>query len=80
MILNHNLYNLVCDQAKNVRIDFLSLGLGYTAVATSDGGIGIAYTYFFFCVLPDRQFGFSQKLSPVKYAGNRVSRASVLII
>ena len=46
MILNDNLYNFFCDQAKNVRIDFLCLGLGYTAVATSDGGIGIAYTYF----------------------------------
>ena len=46
MILNDNLYGFFCDQAKNVRIDFLCLGLGYTAVATSDGGIGIAYTYF----------------------------------
>ena len=46
MILNDNLYGAFCDQAKNVRIDFLCLGLGYTAVATSDGGIGIAYTYF----------------------------------
>ena len=46
MILNDNLYGAFCDQAKNVRIDFLCLGLGYTAVTTSDGGIGIAYTYF----------------------------------
>lgn len=46
MILNDNLYNFFCDQAKNVRLDLLSLGLGYTAVATSDGGIGLAYTYF----------------------------------
>ena len=27
-------------------MDLLCLGLGYTAVVTSDGGIGIAYTYF----------------------------------
>ncbi len=27
-------------------MDTLCLGLGYTAVATSDGGIGLAYTYF----------------------------------
>ena len=46
MILNDNLYNFFCDLAKNVKLDFLSLGLGYTAVATSEGGIGIAYTYF----------------------------------
>jgi uncharacterized protein (DUF4213/DUF364 family) len=46
MILNDNLYNLFCDRAKNVRLDFLSLGLGYTVVITSYGGIGIAYTYF----------------------------------
>jgi len=46
MILNDNLYSFFCDKAKKIRIDFLCLGLGYTAVATSDGGIGIAYTYF----------------------------------
>ena len=46
MILNDNLFNLFKDKAKNVRVAMLCLGLGYTAVVTSDGGIGIAYTYF----------------------------------
>jgi len=27
-------------------VEILSLGLGYTAVTTSDGGIGLSYTYF----------------------------------
>jgi uncharacterized protein (DUF4213/DUF364 family) len=46
MILNNNLYNLFCKQAEKVNVDLLCLGLGYTAAVTSDGGIGIAYTYF----------------------------------
>ena len=46
MILNDNLYNLFSNQAEKVKVDFLGLGLGYTVVVTSDGGIGIAYTYF----------------------------------
>ncbi len=46
MILNDNLFNLFKDKAERIRIDLLCLGLGYTAVVTSDGGIGIAYTYF----------------------------------
>jgi uncharacterized protein (DUF4213/DUF364 family) len=46
MILNTKLYDLFIGKAQKVNIDLLSLGLGYTAVTTSDGGIGIAYTYF----------------------------------
>ena len=46
MILNDNLFNLFKDKAEKIRVDMLCLGLGYTAVVTSDGGIGIAYTYF----------------------------------
>jgi hypothetical protein len=46
MILNENLYNLFCRQAEKVKVDLLCLGLGYTVAITSDGGIGIAYTYF----------------------------------
>jgi uncharacterized protein (DUF4213/DUF364 family) len=46
MILSDNLFNLFKDKAKKIRVDQLCLGLGYTAVVTSDGGIGIAYTYF----------------------------------
>jgi hypothetical protein len=33
-------------RAQKVNITILSLGLGYTAVTTSDGGIGLSYTYF----------------------------------
>jgi len=46
MELNTRLYNLFLAHAQNIRIEILSLGLGYTAVTTSDGGIGLSYTYF----------------------------------
>jgi hypothetical protein len=46
MILNDNLFNLFKNKAEKIGVDMLCLGLGYTAVVTSDGGIGIAYTYF----------------------------------
>jgi len=46
MILNDKLFNYFIDKAKKVQIDLLCLGLGYTAAVISDGGIGIAYTYF----------------------------------
>ena len=46
MLLNDKLFNIFIDKAKKVKVDMLCLGLGYTAAVTSDGGIGIAYTYF----------------------------------
>jgi len=46
MTLNQKLYQLFDSKAQQVTIDTLSLGLGYTAVTTSDGGIGLSYTYF----------------------------------
>jgi len=46
MELDTRLYNLFLAHAQHVRIEILSLGLGYTAVTTSDGGIGLSYTYF----------------------------------
>ena len=46
MILNDTLFNHFIDKARQTNVDLLCLGLGYTAVITSDGGIGIAYTYF----------------------------------
>jgi len=46
MILNDNLFNLFRAKAEKTRVNTLCLGLGYTAAVTSDGGIGIAYTYF----------------------------------
>ncbi len=46
MKLNQKLYRLLAKQAEKVKIEVLSLGLGYTAAVTADGGIGLAYTYF----------------------------------
>jgi uncharacterized protein len=46
MQLNHKLYDLFADKAQRIDVEVLSLGLGYTAAITSDGGIGIAYTSF----------------------------------
>jgi uncharacterized protein (DUF4213/DUF364 family) len=46
MQLIHKLYDHFRDQAQQTAVDVLSVGLGYTAATTSDGGIGIAYTYF----------------------------------
>jgi uncharacterized protein (DUF4213/DUF364 family) len=44
MELNHKLYECMSAAAKRVTIDQVTIGLGYTAVTTSDGGIGIAAT------------------------------------
>ena len=44
--LNNILYDLFESKAEEVKIEILSLGLGYTAVTTSDGGMGVAYTCF----------------------------------
>lgn len=46
MKLNDCFFRLFQDKARDIRVEKLCLGLGYTAVATADGGIGIAYTYF----------------------------------
>ena len=46
MELNDRLYNLFINKARQVEVEIVSIGLGYTAVTTSDGGIGLAYTYF----------------------------------
>lgn len=45
MILNHNLFESIADAAGRVTVDQVSIGPGYTAVTTSDGGIGIAATH-----------------------------------
>lgn len=44
MKLNQRLYDSFVVEAKDVTVDILSIGLGYMAVTTSDGGIGLAYT------------------------------------
>ena len=46
MTLNQKLFQLFAPKAQQVGIEILCLGLGYTVVTTSDGGIGLSYTYF----------------------------------
>ena len=46
MTLNQKLYQLFANKAQQATIEILSLGLGYTVVTTSEGGIGLSYTYF----------------------------------
>jgi len=46
MELNDRIYRSFEKRAREVLVECIILGLGYTAVTTSDGGIGIAYTYF----------------------------------
>ena len=46
VILNRLLYDLFIEKAESVTIDCLSIGLGYTAVTTSDGSMGLSGTYF----------------------------------
>lgn len=45
MQLIQNLYDHFFEKAHHIKVTRLSIGLKYTAVATDDGGIGIAYTY-----------------------------------
>ena len=44
MILDQKLFESVCDAAGRVAVEQVFIGLGYTAVTTSDGGIGMAAT------------------------------------
>ena len=46
MNICERLYDLSLEKAESVTVDKVSLGVGYTAVQTSDGGIGVSYTYF----------------------------------
>ena len=45
MQLIDNLYNHFQARAEATKVTNLTVGLGYTAVSTDDGGMGIAYTY-----------------------------------
>jgi hypothetical protein len=38
------LYDIMVERAGDRKVETLSIGLGYTAVCTSDGGIGLAFT------------------------------------
>ena len=40
------LHDLLANKARHVGVEILSIGLGYTAVTTSDGGIGLSYTLY----------------------------------
>lgn len=46
MKLNQKMFDLFEKKARRVAVESLCIGLGYTAVSTTDGGIGIAYSYF----------------------------------
>ena len=46
MQLNTILFDLFSKKAHTIPVETISIGLGYTAVTTADGGIGIAYTYY----------------------------------
>ncbi|MGA1795660.1 MAG: enolase N-terminal-like fold-containing protein [bacterium] len=46
MKLSQTLYDLFLHKAEAVSVETISLGLGYTAVTLSDGGIGLSYTYY----------------------------------
>jgi hypothetical protein len=46
MQLNQKLYDLFAAKSAAVNVEIVSLGLGYTAVTLSDGGIGLSYTHF----------------------------------
>ena len=64
MELNKRLYNIFIEKARRVDVDIVSIGLGYSAVTTSDAGIGLAYTYFHdktSCVLLNRAVDYENK-------------------
>ena len=46
MRLNQKLYDLFAAKAAAVNVEIVSIGVGYTAVTLSDGGIGLSYTHF----------------------------------
>jgi len=46
MKLNDRLYDIFYDNALSVNVEIVNLGLGYTIVTTSTGGMGLSYTYF----------------------------------
>ena len=87
MQLNHKLYDLFSDKAQRIDVEVLSVGLGYTAATTSDGGIGIAYTYFAekkSCMVLNQALDFEgrpaiQLLEKIK-SDNRIERSMALAL
>ncbi|MDY6824397.1 MAG: DUF364 domain-containing protein [Thermodesulfobacteriota bacterium] len=45
MQINRILFEIFEDRARKIKIERMCLGLGYSAITTSDGGTGIAYTW-----------------------------------
>jgi uncharacterized protein (DUF4213/DUF364 family) len=45
MELNRRLHDVMLPIADPLTVEQVCIGIGYTAVVTSDGGIGVAYTY-----------------------------------
>ena len=68
MKLNNKLFELFANTAEDVSVELLCLGLGYTAVVTSDGGIGLSYTYF------DRKSGCSLVGNYYDYEGKPATK------
>ncbi len=46
MELNRKLHDVMRPMAGPLKVEQVCMGIGYTAVVTSDGSIGVAYTYF----------------------------------
>ncbi len=87
MLLNQKLYDLFKTSAREVNIEILCLGLGYTAVTLSDGGIGLAYTHFEdkkSCMLLNKHIDYEgqpavQLLEKIK-SGHSVERSMALAL
>ena len=87
MELDSRLHELFLDRAKNTGIEILSIGLGYTAVTTSGGGIGLSYTFFGdkkSCMVLNKRIDYEGKsadhlLEKIK-SGNTVERSMALAL
>jgi uncharacterized protein (DUF4213/DUF364 family) len=87
MELNERLYNLFMSKAQKVDVEIVSIGLGYTAVTTSDGGMGLAYTYFkdkTSCVLLNKAVDYEGKpaseLLEIIKSDNTIERSMALAL
>jgi hypothetical protein len=87
MDLNTRLYDLFINEARRVKVEILSIGLGYTAVTTADGGIGLSYTYFGdkkSCMVLNKHIDYEEKsadqlLEKIK-SDNTVERSMALAL
>ncbi|MGD8520226.1 MAG: DUF364 domain-containing protein [Desulfobacterales bacterium] len=87
MELNDRLYDLFINKARQLEVEIVSIGLGYTAVTTSDGGMGLGYTYFkdkTSCVLLNKTVDYegrpaSELLESIK-SENTIERSMALAL